>query len=327
MDYQLESISHLPSKQADLLYSLLFYHDNSKDLAVVYTDGACSMQGTNKAKAAFGVFWGCDHPNNHKGKVHGLQDNNRAELCGAEHAIKQAFRQGYKAITILSDSNFVKRVIDKPKDFIGSSHSDFHDIMDNIRILRSHIKISVKYVQAHAGHYENEQADQLAKAAVRTISLETVFRYTRRKKTKSSVKSVMVPTVGAQTRHMDQKKRYRQGNLKKAKDSKKIKQELAETTEPKPKKPRQICNKKIPIEIPPEVKTLIRSLSKNSLTGGVRKRNSWALVVPKNRIDPKDLKGPNALPSNKNPEDSVKPRLKFANLRRKTQSAPKKSAN
>ncbi|EGT42736.1 hypothetical protein CAEBREN_11718 [Caenorhabditis brenneri] len=149
--------------------------------ATVFTDGSCRNQGKSTAKAGFGVFWGDDHPNNHSGKVDGLQDNNRAELYAACHAIRQSLRLGYRKIRILSDSEFVRLVIQKPQDFEKKiAYIDYHDLIQSINLMRRSIEVSVEYVKAHSGHYGNVKADGLAKIGVRTVSLEMIARYTKK---------------------------------------------------------------------------------------------------------------------------------------------------
>ncbi|CAL2035306.1 unnamed protein product [Caenorhabditis brenneri] len=254
MDYLINNITHLPSSQADRVYSLLFSHFD-KERAVVHTDGSCKYNGTEEAKAGYGVFWGNDHPYNFQGKVHGLQDSSRAELNGADQAIRQAIDQGYHAITIASDSNFVKMVIEKPHAFRGSTHADFHDLMGSIHSMKEHIKVDVEYIKAHVGNYGNEMADTLAKRAVSMESFETIIRYRRKRKVPPN--GVEIPSVSVKVKDSDTKKRDHQ--RKKPKKTSKNQQQKSKT---------------VPVELPPNLKTLIRTLSATSLAGGVRKRNS-----------------------------------------------------
>ncbi|EFO91346.1 CRE-RNH-1.0 protein [Caenorhabditis remanei] len=59
------------------------------DAPVVYTDGACSSNGTNRARAGWGVYWGDDSPDNEYGAVYGAPTNNRGELIAVEKALEK----------------------------------------------------------------------------------------------------------------------------------------------------------------------------------------------------------------------------------------------
>ncbi|XP_064364566.1 ribonuclease H1 isoform X3 [Dromaius novaehollandiae] len=50
------------------------------DFAVVYTDGCCSGNGRNRARAGIGVYWGPGHPLNTSERLPGRQTNQRAEI-------------------------------------------------------------------------------------------------------------------------------------------------------------------------------------------------------------------------------------------------------
>lgn len=137
-------------------------NERKKYHAFVFTDG--SYRERPKPVAGIGVFWGDGHPNNYSGLVHGEPCNNRAELCAAHHAIGQAFRDDYRAITIISDSTFVKHIIDYPERYEKNAHKNFKDLMVSIKIMRPFIKIKVFLVKGHAGNYGNEEADRLARS-------------------------------------------------------------------------------------------------------------------------------------------------------------------
>ncbi|EGT44649.1 hypothetical protein CAEBREN_22993 [Caenorhabditis brenneri] len=182
MDEVINLLLNLSPEQRNALNIILTKAKEEQNRgATVFTDGSCRNQGKSNAKAGFGVFWGDDHPNNHSGKVDGLQDNNRAELFAACHAIRQALRLGYRKIRILSDSEFVRLVIQKPQDFENKmAYIDYHDLIQSINLMRRSIEVSVEYVKAHSGHYGNVKADGLAKIGVRTVSLEMIARYTKK---------------------------------------------------------------------------------------------------------------------------------------------------
>ncbi|OXB65719.1 hypothetical protein ASZ78_011776 [Callipepla squamata] len=76
------------------------------DFAVVYTDGCCSGNGRNRARAGIGVYWGPGHPLNISERLPGRQTNQRAEIHAACKAIEQAKSQNIKKLIIYTDSKF-----------------------------------------------------------------------------------------------------------------------------------------------------------------------------------------------------------------------------
>ncbi|XP_014902143.1 ribonuclease H1-like isoform X2 [Poecilia latipinna] len=50
------------------------------DAVVVYTDGCCSANGRDRARAGIGVYWGRNHPLNVAERLQGRQTNQRAEI-------------------------------------------------------------------------------------------------------------------------------------------------------------------------------------------------------------------------------------------------------
>ncbi|EGT44643.1 hypothetical protein CAEBREN_12686 [Caenorhabditis brenneri] len=112
-------IEKLEPSQLNPIAQLL---ENRKVRARVWTDGSCYNQGFAEPRAAFGVFWGEGHPNNHNGKITGVNDSTRAELFAACYAIKQALDQDYFAIKLHSDCRFVEEVIKRPSHFMSGFH-------------------------------------------------------------------------------------------------------------------------------------------------------------------------------------------------------------
>lgn len=74
---------------------------------VVYTDGACSSNGTNKARAGLGVYFGEDHPLNVSEPVSGRATNNCGEIQATTKAIQLARSMGIDKLAIKTDSKFV----------------------------------------------------------------------------------------------------------------------------------------------------------------------------------------------------------------------------
>ena len=66
--------SHSSSKSSSIIFGLCL------DRVVVYTDGACSYNGREGARAGIGVYWGDKHPFNVSERLGGKQTNQRAEI-------------------------------------------------------------------------------------------------------------------------------------------------------------------------------------------------------------------------------------------------------
>ncbi|EGT44667.1 hypothetical protein CAEBREN_09598 [Caenorhabditis brenneri] len=147
-------------------------NERKKYHAFVFTDG--SYRERPQKITGIGVFWGDDHPNNYCGLVHGDPSNNRAELCAAHHAIGQAFREDYRAVTIISDSKFVKNILEDPGRFDIKTHEKMKDLLVSIKIMRPFIKINIFIVKGHAGNYGNEEADRLARFVTWNQSKESM---------------------------------------------------------------------------------------------------------------------------------------------------------
>ncbi|CAH2241934.1 jg17118 [Pararge aegeria aegeria] len=138
----------------------------------VYTDGACSSNGKNGAKAGLGVFWGEGHSLNFSAPVSGRATNNCGEIQAATCAIKQAIDNGVDKLAINTDSKFLINSVTKWmlgwkrkgwKLQSGEPVKNEKDFKDLDRI-QNKIHIKWNYVEAHKGIHGNERADQLAKA-------------------------------------------------------------------------------------------------------------------------------------------------------------------
>lgn len=79
----------------------------------VYTDGACSSNGKNSARAGLGVYWGDGHPLNISEPVSGRATNNCGEIQAATRAIKQAIQNGITKLSINTDSKFLINSVTK----------------------------------------------------------------------------------------------------------------------------------------------------------------------------------------------------------------------
>ncbi|NXJ84331.1 RNH1 Ribonuclease, partial [Trogon melanurus] len=141
------------------------------DFAVVYTDGCCSGNGRNRARAGIGVYWGPGHPLNTSERLPGRQTNQRAEIHAACKAIEQAKSQNIKKLIIYTDSKFTINGITSWVDnwktngwrtSSGGSVINKEDFekLDN---LSKDIEIQWMHIPGHAGFQGNEEADRLAR--------------------------------------------------------------------------------------------------------------------------------------------------------------------
>ncbi|XP_074751782.1 ribonuclease H1 isoform X2 [Athene noctua] len=141
------------------------------DFVVVYTDGCCSGNGRNRARAGIGVYWGPGHPLNTSERLPGRQTNQRAEIHAACKAIEQAKSQNIKKLIIYTDSKFTINGITswvdnwKTNGWRTSSGGSVINKEDFERLdnLSKGIEIQWMHVPGHAGFQGNEEADRLAR--------------------------------------------------------------------------------------------------------------------------------------------------------------------
>ena len=82
---------------------------DKNDMIKVFTDGACSKNGSANAKAGIGVYFGKDDKRNVSRKIIGKQTNNTAELSAVIEVfrvLKEEIEQG-KNVIIYTDSEYV----------------------------------------------------------------------------------------------------------------------------------------------------------------------------------------------------------------------------
>ncbi|NWS12870.1 RNH1 Ribonuclease, partial [Pachyramphus minor] len=141
------------------------------DFVVVYTDGCCSGNGRNRARAGIGVYWGPGHPLNTSERLPGRQTNQRAEIHAACKAIEQAKSQNIKKLIIYTDSKFTINGITSWVDnwktngwrtSAGRSVINKEDF-ERLDKLSKDIEIQWMHIPGHAGFQGNEEADRLAR--------------------------------------------------------------------------------------------------------------------------------------------------------------------
>ncbi|XP_033219718.1 ribonuclease H1-like [Belonocnema kinseyi] len=151
-----------------------FSYDNN-GYVKVYTDGACSANGTDNARAGIGVFFGNNHPLNVSQPASGRQTNNVAEIQAVTVAAYQARKAGIKKLRIYTDSEFLYNSatmwIEKwrnngwitARGTSVANRSDFEEMEDALDCIDN---IHWTHVNSHSGTYGNEMADKLAREGI-----------------------------------------------------------------------------------------------------------------------------------------------------------------
>ncbi|KAI4499968.1 hypothetical protein M0802_004838 [Mischocyttarus mexicanus] len=139
----------------------------------VYTDGACSLNGFEGARAGIGVWFSAPHLKhlNVSRPVIGRATNNNAEIQAVTTAVRQAKKVGIKKLRICTDSKFLINCITKwmPKwKQNGWLTADKRPVVNKEELLEMErelapLKIIWKHVKGHSGDYGNEMADQYAR--------------------------------------------------------------------------------------------------------------------------------------------------------------------
>ncbi len=147
---------------------------DSADSATVYTDGSCLSNGTKKARAGIGVWWGPEDPRNvSKPLDYPPHTNNRAEVAAVVAALEQLPES--IPIILCTDSEYVINAMSKwiPewlrngwKNARGGDAKNqdllkrLWDVLNSVGVDRVHFR----HVPAHTGKKDgNYWADILAK--------------------------------------------------------------------------------------------------------------------------------------------------------------------
>jgi len=135
----------------------------------VWTDGGCKDNGTDRARAGIGVFFGHINFHNISERLNGRQTNQRAELTAAFRGIQEAIKLKGTSIhlEIKTDSNYVVKGM--TEWIINWKKKNWSKNLDNMDLWKQLDEISQKvnkvtwtHVPAHVGIRENEEADKLA---------------------------------------------------------------------------------------------------------------------------------------------------------------------
>jgi ribonuclease HI len=142
----------------------------------VYTDGACSNNGSTDAVSGIGIYFGESDTRNVSERIEGKQTNNTAEL-GAFHRLYSIIKEDImlgKYICIVSDSEYAIRCVttygqrchaegwrkDMPnKELVKETYNLYKDS-----------KVTFLHIKAHTGKQDihsigNDKADELANKA------------------------------------------------------------------------------------------------------------------------------------------------------------------
>ena len=150
-----------------------------------YTDGACSANGTSKAKAGW-AFVLLDEDENLIAEGAGGVDNgtnNIGELTAIIKAIEAAAELSPEKLEIFSDSAYVVNAITN-KWFINWERNGWLTSQNKpvknkdlwLKLMKAMEEIEIKFskVKGHAGEEFNEIADKLAVKATNDISEEKI---------------------------------------------------------------------------------------------------------------------------------------------------------
>lgn len=152
---------------------------------IVWTDGACSSNGTEEAQAGVGVYFGLEDPRNVSEPLEGAQTNQRAELMAAVRALEVLVEQQQTGnpVQIRTDSRYVQRGLQewlpgwKARGWKTTSktpvlHRDLWERLDALRVQFSTVELV--HVRGHSGDPGNEGADRLAVAGCSATSTRDI---------------------------------------------------------------------------------------------------------------------------------------------------------
>ena len=152
----------------------VIYKDEEREATTVFIDGSCLRNGSNSAKAGYGVYWGVDHPWNgsYTMPIEEGATNNKAELRAAIKAIEVADANKIEKLVVNSDSKYVVQGITQWsenwckngwKTSNGESVKNKEEWVQLLHLVNeSNVSITWNHVPGHKGISGNEEADKLA---------------------------------------------------------------------------------------------------------------------------------------------------------------------
>ncbi len=150
----------------------------------VYTDGACSNNGSKHAQSGIGIFFGINDKRNVSKRIEGKQTNNTAEISAIIETYKiiEPDINANKKITIVSDSEYAikcvtsygKKCYDKKwnvdipnKDLVKQCYELYKD-KHNVYFI--HCRAHTNKTDVHS--IGNDYADKLANESIGTTNIE-----------------------------------------------------------------------------------------------------------------------------------------------------------
>ena len=175
-----------PTKSKDTLSKDTLSKDTlSKDTINVFTDGACSHNGSVKAKAGMGVYFSEGDPRNVSKRIVGKQSNNTGELSAILEVftILQSEIQSGKKITIYTDSKYCINSLNvwaikweknnwtKKGGIQQGGIQNLDLIKRGYELCKKNKNVTLKHIKAHTGYTDelskgNEGADALAEMSL-----------------------------------------------------------------------------------------------------------------------------------------------------------------
>lgn len=148
--------------------------ENEKHYHDLYIDGACTGNGTAKAKASWAVHCPFDQRLDRAGLVTKDASNQTGELTAAIEACKLAHRVRLNNIKIITDSNYVylsqTKWIEKWRGNDFSDHRNRQikniELFKKLEKLQDGLNVKWSLVKGHSNVEGNERADNLAKCAL-----------------------------------------------------------------------------------------------------------------------------------------------------------------
>lgn len=146
-----------------------------------YTDGACSG---NPGPGGWGVILQAIEGHNiiKERELYGGEletTNNRMELMAAISSLESLEKS--TKLTIITDSNYVKSGVTdwinnwKNNNWKAANKKDVKniDLWKRLDLARSKHQVTWRWVKGHAGHEQNERADNLARAGMEPYKIKS----------------------------------------------------------------------------------------------------------------------------------------------------------